>query len=247
MPRVAGPLNPKFFTPFSLYALLIAALGALIVESIKFDPGTAEGSGWTPYAWTAGTALLFVAINVAYDAGLRKLMRPKILVLNIRSSGRVVPARALVLLVSRGDGASSARWAIKWHESALEWLWLIESTDPESRKQADELEEVGRGLGRGVKVYREVLHNLFSIGVAKATIDSVIRRARHAGFADDEIVCDLTGMTKSVSAGMLLAFVQTGGRLTVMEPERILESGRPDPAGESFPVEIDKKETGEED
>lgn len=52
----------------------------------------------------------------------------------------------------------------------------------------------------------------------------------------------MTGMTKSASAGMLLAVLSLGGRLTVMEPKHFLPDGKPDPAQPSHPVEITRAE-----
>jgi hypothetical protein len=110
-------------------------------------------------------------------------------------------------------------------------------------ENAEKIEEHCRGLGLAaaavVKVSRRLIENVFSIEMTKAHIDFVRREAHGYGIEDRDLICDFTGMTKPVSAGVVLACVRPEQRLQYMEPLGFLKGGAPDPAAGSVPVEVD--------
>lgn len=240
MSKIPEPLDPKYFTAFSLYGLLVALLATLVVESLKFDVTSPEAAHWSPHWWLLGAVVIFVALNFLYDTKLGKLLRrSRPIVLHLMAGRDVARGRALILLVSRGEGASSARAAIEWHQGELSRVWLIHSSD--SSEAADELKAIAQERTRA-EVIKRPLDAVHSIGIASALVSEILSEAKRVGYKDDEIVCDFTGMTKSVSAGMLLASLRQSVRLTVMEPNATREDGHPDPTAGSHPVEISRWE-----
>ena len=68
------------------------------------------------------------------------------------------------------------------------------------------------------------------------------------GLAENDIMCDFTGMTKHMSAGMIFACAPKEARLQYMHPKGFLADGRADPdAGPSEPVEVEIAYQLEED
>ena len=231
MDRIPAPANPKLFAAFSLYALFLAVFGAIVVEQVKhwaglhFDPGVL----------TAACVAMFLLVNVAYDRRLRGWLRHSEPI-GLFEDRTVKASRGLMLLVSRGDGVRQATWAIQHHRTRLTHLWLIHSSD--SEEVAKSLRTQTEQDLPAITVRLMQLPNLGSVELAKQLVEQVQTEAKLAGLDWDDLICDFTGMTKPVSAGVVLANVGPHARLQYMEPTKTLPDGRPDPEAPSKPVGI---------
>jgi hypothetical protein len=234
MARPAIWLDDKKFLPFSLYALLIAVLGALIVECIK-DLGKDAHLLW----WTAVLSAVVLSMGLFYNRSLQRWLAEHQRVLSLDLNERVpAKSRGLVLLVSRGVGVSSGKWAIHYHASQLTHLWLVHSSDQESIDGAIALQVEARQHNPNVAVFPRLLNDLSNVEAALDLVRSIHRDARHQGLSPSDIICDFTGMPKAPSAGMVLACIGPEERLQYMRPVKFNPDGSPDPSGESVPVEI---------
>ena len=140
-----------------------------------------------------------------------------------------MPARGLFFLISRGADGPYANYAIDYHRSALAHLWLLHSSDAGSLQNLEFVRSHCRETVPHVKLSVRQEDDMFSITTAKAHVDFVRQEAHAIGIKDEDLICDFTGMTKPVSAGVVLACIRPDHRLQYMEPNGFLADGRPDP------------------
>jgi hypothetical protein len=89
---------------------------------------------------------------------------------------------------------------------------------------------------------------MYSIVEAKEEVEKIRKRMLRQGLEANDIMCDFTGMTKHMSAGMIFACAPKEARLQYMHPRRFLDDGRADPeAGPSEPIEVEIAYQVEED
>jgi len=147
----------------------------------------------------------------------------------------------LVAFVAVGQGSSSALQAVEWHgkQGHLQRVWLLTSTSKDAVKDAErvkvEIEAKWPGLA---SVEIEQLPDIYDIKLIKARVEEVRRRAINAGVPEEGLICDFTALTKSASAGMILACLPRNCRLEYMHPRKTDADGRADPAAGSDPMEV---------
>jgi hypothetical protein len=182
-----------------------------------------------------------IVLIVLFDPVLRRWhkARTQVITLNLTSSKHVKPASGLVLLISRGDGVRSGMYAIDHHGDSLTHVWLLHSSNQESIEGADQVEAHCRERAPKAQVEKRLVADMFSIEMSKALVETLRNEAHRAGLKDHEFICDFTGMTKPVSAGVVLACVRPEHRLQYMEPLRFDKDGKPDRDAGSRPVEVD--------
>jgi hypothetical protein len=150
-------------------------------------------------------------------------------------------AKALVVFVSKGPGSSSALDAALYHadNDMLQDLWII--TSEEARDDADRVRREVLSLHPNVTVHPPVyVMNVHDIGEAKTEVEIVRRKCLLKYKSEKEIICDFTGLTKHMSAGMIFACAPKEARLQYMLPKRFLPDGRADfTAGPSDPIEVE--------
>jgi hypothetical protein len=236
-------LDPANFTISIIILLLVGIAGGLGTEIIK---GTADSAVWTGFC----VILLLVAgLGTLLSERIQRWMRRSRQFQKIGVTRRVARARALVVFVSKGAGRQSARDAISYHaaEQVLKHLFLLTSTAAEVDANWVRLETAQNH--RGVQVYPTVyLSDVYSIVEAKEEVEKIRRRMLREGLPENDIICDFTGMTKHMSAGMIFACAPKEARLQYMHPKRFLDDGRADPdAGPSEPIEVEIAYQVEED
>jgi hypothetical protein len=235
------PLDPEKFIPFTLYALLIGIAAALTVEVIKdgFEP---PREGHRLYLWIllGMGALSLVILSRKYDKWLGQIIgrRNSLVSLNLYSSTEVAPAKGLLFPVSRGGEGPYANYAIDHHQRKLTHLWLLHSSDAGSLHNLEQIRSHRRATAPEVKIKLHQVDDMFSIEIAKSLVEFVRQEAKAADIRDDEFICDFTGMTKPISAGVVLACIRPEYRLQYMEPGGFLSDGRPDPGAGARPVEV---------
>ena len=227
-------LNPANYALSILLALLVGVAGSLGGEIVK---GTADRAVWVGFL-----AIVFVVVGlgIVLSDRIQRWMRRNREFLKIGETNRVTRARALIAFVSKGSGRTSARDAVLYHagDGVLQHLWLL--TSKEAEADADWVRgEVARRWP-AVTVYPTVcLADIYSIVDAKEEVEKIRRGMLRKGLAQNDIMCDFTGMTKHMSAGMIFACAPKEARLQFMHPKRFLADGRADPeAGPSEPVEV---------
>jgi hypothetical protein len=226
------PTDPKSLMAFTFYGFLIALLGALTPELIK-KPGE-----WL-WVWLLNCVGIGIMLWI-YDPLIREWAQKRKLPSHVRLNFPYLqPAKGLVLLVSRGDGAQSARYAVDYHRECLSHVWLVCSSD--SQAAAVEIEQHCRATVPGVSISTRKLEDIFYVDCierAKSLVDQIRKEATRAGLQDQDLICDFTGMNKLVGSGVVLACIRPEHRLQYMEPKKFLPDGRPDPQAGARPVEV---------
>jgi len=184
-----------------------------------------------------GMGVLAFGSSTVFRKWARAHWRPRALtVVQIYEPQR--PAKALVVMVSKGIGESSARDAVLAHSDRLEHLRLV--TTNEGKDCAAGVEEYARKVCARLKdVQTKLLSDIKSIPEAKKLVSS-IRAELLKQVSEDELVCDFTGLNKQASAGMVLACAQKGPRLEYMVAPQQTSDLRADPSGgHSTPMEVE--------
>ena len=228
-------LDPANFALSIVLLLLMGVAGGLGTDIVKGSANTGE---WTGIV----VILLMVAgLGVVLSERIQRWMRSSREFQEIGLTRSVRPAQALVAFVSKGAGRTSARDAALYHASdgVLRHLWLLTSAEAEA--DADWVRSEVAREHTAVTVYPTVcLPDIYSIPDAKAEVEKIRKGILRKGVSENDIVCDCTGMTKHMSAGMIFACAPKEARLQYMHPKRFLADGRADPAaGPSEPIEIE--------
>jgi hypothetical protein len=236
-------LDPANFTLSMIILLLVGVEGGLVTEIVK---RTADTTVWT----VAVVILLVVAgLGIALSERLQRWVRRSRQFQRVEVTKHVSRARALIVFVSKGAGKSSARDASLYHagDRVLEHLWLL--TSAEAQADAEWVRTEVKRECPSVEVHPTVsLIDINSIVEAKEEVERIRRLLQRKGLAENDIICDFTGLTKHMSAGMILACAPKEARLQYMHPKRFLADGRADPdAGPSEPVEVEIAYQVEED
>lgn len=133
----------------------------------------------------------------------------------IREGEKPEPKRGLILLISRFD---SAMHAIEYHLQkdcgSLESVWLVPSNGRESEKFGPATIDVAEQIKTQCKTLAKTKHvdlrvEIHETGVSPAdaqdTFDYVNRIFRRGTYKPGEIIADLTGGTKPMTVGMVMA------------------------------------------
>jgi len=133
----------------------------------------------------------------------------------------------LVLLVGPNPkGPEAASIAHHQEQGVLRYCWLIASPEADDRAKmlAGELE---RG---GVDAQRIPVANAQKIDMAYDAVRQALEEARHKLAADEQVIVDITGSTKVVTAGAVLACLDADVTMEYMATKRD-SLGKPDPTG----------------
>lgn len=177
---------------FLLSAVLIAAMVNLATNALS----EAMGPGWT----VAVLALLLVATltfaNVYAGQVRRAIERGERVI-----SGRGAPDRhrGLILMPTR---APTGQQAVDYHRDRLEHLWLI--VTPEMREPANQLRTYAESLGVTCH-WLELADEYDAWGCYQLVREVFQSHALAVNLPPREVIADLTGGTKLMTAGMALA------------------------------------------
>lgn len=230
-------LKPRNLPLYITFALVLAVLGNSVFELLK---GTPFGEILLPMSSSAAGLIALSLYFSPWFQGMRK--RSTELISVIPEIGPpVLPVRGLVAFVAVGQGSSSALQAAEWHgkQGKLQRVWLLTSTSKEAVKDAERVKaEIEAKFPALASVVIEQLPDIHDIKLIKARVEEVRRRAINAGIPEEGLICDFTALTKSASAGMILACLPRNCRLEYMHPRKIDADGRADPAAGSDPMEV---------
>lgn len=222
-------------------ALLFAITSG--IASGLFADWLHEEAGF-PRIWTGVAALVVLAISaVLFSHRVKKALRSLRtgpVIMTASKEGNVKPAEGLIALVSIGRGRSSVVDAVFFHKETLRHIWLIRSLASEQDAQIIK-NEIRKFLPpERCDIHDDkILDDPDDIDDAFHKVKVLRRRAsRDFRIADEDLICDFTGMTKAASAGMVLACAQPGKRLQYMRPMDKDEHGYPTGETRSLPREI---------
>ncbi|HET6842927.1 MAG TPA: hypothetical protein VFK06_14820 [Candidatus Angelobacter sp.] len=182
--------------------------------------------------------VIFIFLGMAFSDTVRKMVRERQHFAQIDFQIHVPPARALIVFVSKGPGSSSALDAAFHHAKGdhLQDLWMIASE--ESISEAKRIEEQITSQHPRVKVHPVTcIHDINSIREAKSEVENLRGKCLRK-YHESEVICDFTGLTKNMSAGMIFACAHREARLQYMHPNSYLPDGRADVNAGSHAVEV---------
>jgi len=150
---------------------------------------------------SAGIGLFVIAVILSALIEVRRQGTE----LEPNESAAFEPHRGLVVLVSPGQGRSSQR-SIERHlgragKPGVEHCWLLYTA--QSKPEADELAD--RFGGRGAAFTPVPVRDFASIHSAFHAVESAISQAMAEGLGRDDVIVDVTGGTKMMTAGATLA------------------------------------------
>lgn len=229
-------LDPANFWLSLLTFLLVGVAGSLAAQLFS-TPG--EGKIW---AYLTVVLALVGVLGFLLSASVQRWLRRNRGFIRLNIHRPVIRAKALIVFVSKGAGSSSALDAALYHaeEDVLKELWIITSEEA-SDDAARVRQEVAR-LYPKVTVHPPVcVTSIHDIQEAKTEVENIRRKCLQKYQSERDVICDFTGLTKHMSAGMIFACAPREARLQYMHPRRVLPAdGRADPAGAaSEPMEVE--------
>ncbi len=145
--------------------------------------------------------------------------------------------RGLICLVSNRDVIDAA---VKYHARKLEHLWLIASSRTSEMAETLKAEYRDEQKTGDVQTHIIVLTNddIYSHEATEAQVERIYSDLPE-GFAQDDVIADFTGGTKSMTAGMIMACLDADRPLEyVPQKYRTASDGRPIPAETGDPIHI---------
>jgi hypothetical protein len=201
-------------------AVLVALLVNILTEAL-----TAWGGLWLGWGAVAALALATAAFVYAYSAAeSRRRLRGLGPLADLENPAR---HRGLVFLFSREE---TLREAIVYHRPALQHCWLL--VTPEMQGQA----------GQAINHFPEVAFTLHPLrdrydsqGCYQTAREVYRREAPRLGLAPEEVIADITGGTKPMTLGLILACLE-GGYPIQHVPTAFDAAGKP--TGPLPPIQI---------
>jgi len=220
-----------FFDPNRSVTFFVVGTAALTVAvTVMYDTVKESLGLWG--GW--GLALFLVVVAVAaitYQAVRRQVVGQ----VDISEEMKPKPRRGLILLVSPHLG--TAPYAIEYHLGTLEACWLLAS--PDSVKVAEQLYETYRDqipyIAYGTS------YTVDADEVEETYIQVLLiyeRELPRYGLKVEEVIADITGGQKPMTAGMALACLAKNLEMQYMKARRS-EQGEPDRSVPPVPVKID--------
>jgi CRISPR-associated protein (Cas_Cas02710) len=229
-------LNPSNFWLWLILALAVSVAGNITTDLVK-SPSSVE-LWWRLLGILVFVVVLWILLSRTVRRTISELIarQRRLIQLDIQTS--VSAAKALIVFVSKAPGSSSALDAALHHAAGgLEVFWMITS-----QEASEEAERIGRELKAQypkVDVHPVVcISDIYSIVEAKAEVENIRRKSMRRFKTEADIICDFTGLTKSMSAGMILACAPRQARLQYMHPNKFQPDGRADISAGSHAVEV---------
>ena len=238
MAKTPELLRNRNLTLYVLFVALLSVLGNALYELLK---GKWQEVIAPLLVSVIGIVLLAVLLSHRFRVWLSHRREP--VRLRVETSSRVTPAKGLIVFVAVGRGKSSAVEAADYHArgGALEHLWLVTSKFAPAVEEAKSVSSELRGRYPLINVHEiESLPDIYDIKLIKSRLEEIRRQAiEESRVPEEDLICDFTALTKSASAGMILACLPRGRRLQYMHPRQIDENGYAVTTAGSDPMEVD--------
>jgi hypothetical protein len=202
------------------FVLGVVAVGVLsnFIFSVAFDLTAFVPDKILRTLGVIGACVLLAYAAYRYD--LRQAWRIQKITETPDEHNRAQPHVGLILLLSLG-GIDLPLFAIRWHHvegGALRHCWVLISPDADAayERLAARVAEVG---------YEVELHPVKLLGkTIEATYQAIDKiyntEAAQAGMHADQLIADLTGGLKTMTAGMVMACLPHGRQLEYIESDR---------------------------
>lgn len=226
-------LITAFFEPsrsIPLFIIGTAALSLALQAAYDYanEPGKFKGGYWLALGclFIAGAVLLASAVRQRYSRG------------HIHMKQSVPPRQQMGLILLADANGENARSAIEYCRPSLKYCWIIASR--ESLETAKALAEQYRN--QIPNIYHGELGYLVDPDQLQATYDAVVRifdrEALIAGLQPHEIVADISGGSKAMTAGVVLACLARDRDMQFLKMVRD-DNGRILPNTPPEPVRVD--------
>ena len=191
---------------FLIGSIALAILGNAIYE---FFTSTFGATPEFLIALVIGTVLIFIFVNIGFRQLLRTLDARKVTIRNdVQPDQQAEPHAGLILPVSLTRPGPEAA-IIDWHlrNATLRHCWLL--VTPEVRDEGRKLSDLRQNLlERGVEPHNVPLPDSVQADRVYTQVQDTIMRARQLTDAHP-LIADITGGTKAMTAGTLLACLDT--------------------------------------
>ncbi|GAB4463542.1 MAG: hypothetical protein Kow00120_30000 [Anaerolineae bacterium] len=183
--------------------IAVAILGNLVYD-LALSPMAlpAEAVGRT----LALSAVLIVVAAVLYRVHLR-LQRVAVVINDVSD----VPPHAGIVLILGPGRAEPLMWTMEHHISTLRYAWVLLSAHNEALEATlEELRQAVAARGWAVAI-KEALLPEPSVRCAYEAVRAIYaERAPEVGMAPHDVIADITGGLKPLTAGMVLACTEFG-------------------------------------
>lgn len=248
-----GPLvTPGRLPVLFVFGVVLLSLFSAAVYDLAKDLLTTPGA---ILLLSIGLLIFLLLVNHAWT----RFVRPK-----LESTPEIQPRPALLVLVSQGRFSESpALGAVRYHYKGekderetpvLRHCWLVTSPPepgqaaPRPKSPSDD--EPYLTAWENTLALQSFMHadKTFPITAHILEVDpndaedvyekvtAALKQAKRLGLTDKEIVADITGGTKVMTAGMTLAAVAAGGSVEYMVARKLNEKGRAVPEEGAYPV-----------
>ena len=220
--RGAGP-SPELLGAFALGMLVVAVVGDQVYDLLVAPEQS------LPTAWRTAVAAV-VLTGLAYLLYWRDRQRRRAVRAVVDESRLVPPHAGLVWLFGPGQ-FQHLLFALEHHRrgggAAHCWLVMQEGIAP-VKERFGELSQRLAEDGVATRLHPVYIAQPDMQAVHEAVRAVFEREAAEEGLTPDQIVADITGGTKPMTAGMVLAALTTGSTLEYVESERDAQ-GQPVP------------------
>jgi len=195
---------------------ILALIGAVVIPMLTSVLNNiiakALGETLTSLLIIASTLIgLAVILYVLY-----RLLAPRPKVRMVLDTDKPPQYKGLIAFVGTGRKVEGKRKfpesaipAIEYHlrdaqgKPVLRICWLIATEDPRSMGMAREIQE--KYQAQGVDVRIKCLHSAFDMREAYETVMEIYRSELPEGWSEKDVIADITGGTKPMTLGMVLA------------------------------------------
>lgn len=230
--RGAGP-SVELLGAFAMGLLVVGVLGNLMYD-LTVAPGDVTPVFWRPLL----AALVFT--GVAYFLYRLDYRRKTHIQVSVDESRLAPPYAGLISLFGPNVGTLPVALKHHWQGGGARHCWLVRQSGLESVQKAYE-ELVSQLMAEGINtqihpVYIDKLDAQTAYEKVRAIFE---REAAEEGLMPHEVIADITGGTKPLTAGMILAALAVDGALEYVESRRD-DRGAPIP-GAQYVVLVDTK------
>lgn len=214
---------------FLLSTVLLAAMVNMATDVL----GEVVGPIWTLALLILTSIGTLVGLNL-YARRVRLRLRTGERVIG----GKTAPQqrRGVVLLFST---MPIAKMAVEYHQGCLEHVWVV--VTPDKREGATELCEFVEGTLKAKAHLLEEIQDEFDLSGCYARVQEVYRaRATAVGLSANDVIADVTGGTKLMTAGMVVACSDLNQPLQYVPTQR--KGG--EPIGPFRPIEVGLARSG---
>jgi len=173
------------------------------------------------------SAIVFIAAAIWLHVILSRRMPAPLRLVN---KPRPAPRKGLIFLVSSPEVLLAV---VNYHHKVLKHCWLI-ATD-KSWKIASDFKEKNASQQLTIELHH--LHDEFSWEASRKIITKIFRNLP-GDFGGNDVITDLTGLTKPATAGAVLACLNAGRPMQYTPATYKNKDGQPDPLAPIEPFEI---------